>query len=642
MPTYSDYQDEALQRQLAYSDALRKQSLGTGGQMVSGIYVPKSPWANVAEGFASGYMGGNATQGQKDLQTQRDEAYRAALGKMPSPMNPAVPGVPGTPETPWWSEEQQTAEPMGIAPATPGSAAIPATMKSPQQQATELGQWGGDLSTVHDARAQALGQSVLGKAVEQPFKNLEAQREQEQMVNALRTAFPSMGAPAQPVEAPAAAITAPGVAPPIVQSPAWNPAVAAQNPASPRHGVGTVTPMDAERKAIIQRELNKPGAKESMPADSWDALVKEGASIGVSPPAAGGQVLTKSVTGPQPTVAGPPASVLVGALGGKAGAKLVPALAAAERQKEAQAFTEGVTQKFKTNERIAREEFTAGENAKKADALKLAQKERLAMTSQPLGSESIISAGAQVAAGQPVNQVVPGYGAMAAVNRGKVRDEAISQIIAKNPGMSFADAGAELAARSIGFNADKQTATQLAKLEGGAIPIVQQLNYNIDQTSKIMQQIGGRDISPVINAVIDRVSVWTGDPNLQPLWFHMNGAALEAAKLRSGSQASVAQLNVAAMKEAQSWADSHMTPETWGKISEAMRQEGAAKLQMFKQAEDYVKRRGGGSTGAPALPASTAAAGASKYSETKSYQGKTYGLKPGADRKQQSSWEVVP
>jgi len=159
MPTYSDYQDEALQRQLAYSDALRKQSMGTGGQMVSGIYVPKSPWANVAEGFASGYMGGNATQGQKDLQTQRDQLESRWLAQKPATTE-AV-----------WSPEQKAADvsagPLPDAPANVQALPYATQVQNAQNWATK--------APPHSALGQTLRAAAAAQAFTGPEKLLERQ-----------------------------------------------------------------------------------------------------------------------------------------------------------------------------------------------------------------------------------------------------------------------------------------------------------------------------------------------------------------------------------------------------------------------------------------------------------------------------------
>ena len=77
-------QEEARKVRRAYAAKLAQQALGTQGQMVSGIYVPKSPWQNVAEGFAGGLQNygidTEAQQQAKDLQTVRAQL----LQRMPS------------------------------------------------------------------------------------------------------------------------------------------------------------------------------------------------------------------------------------------------------------------------------------------------------------------------------------------------------------------------------------------------------------------------------------------------------------------------------------------------------------------------------------------------------------------------------
>ena len=250
-------------------------------------------------------------------------------------------------------------------------------------------------------------------------------------------------------------------------------------------------------------------------------------------------------------------------------------------------------------------------------------------TTVVMPNDEIASAAAQHAAGQPLNQIAPGMGKGAAENRSKIRAGAIKLIQDQTPGMTAADAGGELAARSLGFGADKSSLGQITKMEGATIPIVKQLNYNVDQTSQLMKKMGGRDISPVLNAIADNVQTWTGDPAFSPLFYHMGGAVMEAAKLRTGGQASVAQLNVAAQEEAKKWAGMHMTPETWDQLASALKAEGVEKLKYYGEAGDYIKRRGGGSTGnAGVLPKSTGA------------KEPNYVLIPGKDPKLKSSYRA--
>ena len=218
----------------------------------------------------------------------------------------------------------------------------------------------------------------------------------------------------------------------------------------------------------------------------------------------------------------------------------------------------------------------------------------------PLSDTERVSGGAQVAAGRNAREIVPGWGPAARQQQRELNREAIDQIKAENPGMDDARAGQELAMRSIGFKADSSSVQQLTKMEGATIPVVKQLNYNIDRTTEILKTLGDRDISPVINAIADNARVWSGDPKYASLFFHLQGAAIEAARMRSGGQASIAQLHAGAVEEAKKWSDSHMTPATWADVSKAMKDEGAEKLKFYGQAKDAMKNRAGGQGGSPA------------------------------------------
>src|SRR5512139_3971352 len=79
-----DADQENIKSQLAYADALRKKSLTTDGDMVSGFYVQKNPWQNFLEGLAGGGVESYQREKQKgieqDLRNQR-EAFVSRLPK---------------------------------------------------------------------------------------------------------------------------------------------------------------------------------------------------------------------------------------------------------------------------------------------------------------------------------------------------------------------------------------------------------------------------------------------------------------------------------------------------------------------------------------------------------------------------------
>ena len=600
MAQYSDWEDQGYDRQLKLAEALRAKGLNTTGEMRGRIYVPKNPWVNFAEGAVGGILDQNAQEGQRNLQGRRDTEFNALIANRPS-ANKTV-------QTPNFV---MAADEAGNVP--PVTETVP---KSFDEYNADVETFGAKLLGSRDSRAQAVAGQILTRSLEHPYKQMEREQNQQQLTEAFRK-YQEQNAP---VASPAP-IAAPGLAPPLMptgQDKPWQPSDIAPG--------SKVAPQDADRAAIIQNELNNP-ANQANP-EAWAALVKEGASLGLAPQAPTAAPAAAPAAAKKPAL---PLSTHMYLTGGPEGQKLAAFLAPGERQEGKQNFTINNIQPFQAGQQTQRIAATSAENDKKIAAK--------GAGAAPMTTEQLVSGGAQVASGQPINQVVPGYGAAAAANKAAVRQEAINQIKAANPGMTDQQAGAELAARTIGFKADTMSVGQLVKMEGATKPIVQQLNYNVDETTRLLKKFQGRDISPVINAVADQVKIWTGDPDFAPLWFHMNGAAIEAAKLRSGGQASVAQLSVEAMKEAKSWADAHMTPETWDKIGSAMKGEGEAKLRMYQDTADEMKRRGGGSTGGKsptALPQSKEAVG-----ETKMYRDKTYRLKPGMPRNQQSSWEVV-
>ena len=83
VPDYQTQEKIRANRRLI-ANQLLQQSLQNQGQMVSGIYVPKSPWENVAQGFAGGIQNSGidteAQQQAKDLQDIRSRL----LKQMPS------------------------------------------------------------------------------------------------------------------------------------------------------------------------------------------------------------------------------------------------------------------------------------------------------------------------------------------------------------------------------------------------------------------------------------------------------------------------------------------------------------------------------------------------------------------------------
>jgi hypothetical protein len=218
----------------------------------------------------------------------------------------------------------------------------------------------------------------------------------------------------------------------------------------------------------------------------------------------------------------------------------------------------------------------------------------------PLGGGELASAAAQVASGMPIMQVVPGYGRNVTDRREAVRAEAVNQIKAKNPGMDDAQAGQELANRTIDFAAGRRSVTQLNTMLGATRQAVDQLDFNVKKVTEQMDKLPSSDISPIINAIARGEQKWTGDPAYSALFYYMHAAGMESARILQGGQASVAQLHQGAADEAKKWASANFTtPKAWKEgVAPAMLAEGAYRIKTYESA--IAKQRVGGVAAAPA------------------------------------------
>lgn len=195
---------------------------------------------------------------------------------------------------------------------------------------------------------------------------------------------------------------------------------------------------------------------------------------------------------------------------------------------------------------------------------------------------------AAAATGMPLNQIVQGYRGSAVAQRNALRQAAI-QKIAQDSGMTNEQAGQEWARRTVEFTAGKASVGQLTKMEGATKQAIDQLDFNIDKATEEMKKLPSSDLSPVLNAIARGTEKWTGQPEYSSLFYYLNGAAIEAARIRSGGQASIAQLHQGAAEEASQWANVNMTPSSWDAVANAMKQEGRAKLKTYKDAVTYMQ-----------------------------------------------------
>ncbi len=221
--------------------------------------------------------------------------------------------------------------------------------------------------------------------------------------------------------------------------------------------------------------------------------------------------------------------------------------------------------------------------------------------SSPASSVERESAAAQVASGMPITQVYPGFGKEAVAARRQARTDAIQKIM-QDTNVSAADAGVELANRTIEYQSGKKSSGQLTQMLGATKQGVAQLDFNIDKARKEMAKLPSSDLSPILNAIARGEEKWTGNPAYSSLFYYMHATAVESARILSGGQASTAQLHQGAMEEAQKWANMNMTPASFNAVAGAMKEEGQNRIQTYQDALKS-QRIGGGGGDANAPPA---------------------------------------
>jgi hypothetical protein len=199
----------------------------------------------------------------------------------------------------------------------------------------------------------------------------------------------------------------------------------------------------------------------------------------------------------------------------------------------------------------------------------------------PLTPEERQSTAAMVATGEPLIQVIPGFGQAGIEERRQARNDAIDLIRKENPNLTPTDAGRELSRRSSLYVAQRSSALQIDKMLGATKQAVQQLDFNIAKTKEEMAKLPSTNLSPILNAIARGEERWTGEPAYSALFYYMHATALESARILAGGQASIAQLHQGAMDEAAKWAGENMTPASFDAVSQAMHDEGLNRVDTF-------------------------------------------------------------
>ncbi len=230
---------------------------------------------------------------------------------------------------------------------------------------------------------------------------------------------------------------------------------------------------------------------------------------------------------------------------------------------------------------------------------------KLRLDTQLGANLSDVNAGivAMIKTGMPLNQAIPGFG-NAAVNQRRAAEVAAIQSLAQEKGMSEAEAGTELARRQSTYKGFSASTVQQAKMLGATEQLLANLNWNIDQAEAMLKKMPGVDLSPFLNAIVRKEEYWTGDPKYAGLYYYLDTVMNEAARIKSGGAASVAQLHEGAAERARAYLDANWTtPKMFIEgIAPALRQEGANRVQNFKdEIELQSQRLTTGGTDSPVL-----------------------------------------
>lgn len=216
----------------------------------------------------------------------------------------------------------------------------------------------------------------------------------------------------------------------------------------------------------------------------------------------------------------------------------------------------------------------------------LADREKLAAeradTGVPTTPDQKAATAAQVASGEPMTQIIPGWGPASRKAQQEARNDAI-QLIRDQTGMDALDAGLELANRGIEYASGKKAQGVQQTMLSTTRTAVKQLDYNIDKVKEELTRLKSTNISPVVNALLRKEEEWTGDPNLSSLFYSMSAVGMESARILSGGSASIQQLHEGAANEARKWANIGMTPASFENVARTISEEGKARLRAWEE-----------------------------------------------------------
>ena len=173
--------------------------------------------------------------------------------------------------------------------------------------------------------------------------------------------------------------------------------------------------------------------------------------------------------------------------------------------------------------------FAADLKYKEQQTAFLAEREKAAKkaeAAETTGGKGLVSAGAQVAAGMPITQVVPGMSKAQRAQQQAVRVEATNQIMTENPGMTETEAGIELAQRTIDYAATRAGRRTQTATVGATEANITMASSEARKMVAIVKDVASKmDLTeyPSINAVENAVSKGTGGTEIVRLNAALNG-----------------------------------------------------------------------------------------------------------------------
>jgi hypothetical protein len=271
----------------------------------------------------------------------------------------------------------------------------------------------------------------------------------------------------------------------------------------------------------------------------------------------------------------------------------------AQSQETARHNLAGETAAMARDETSQRRADTADRNAdtnsRKADAMI----RKLSQSGQPgAAGEPDASVGEQVATGQPLTEIIPGYGKEAATMRTAGRLAGIKAIQAET-GMSAGEAGKELAARGVDYKSGRGASLQITKDISAFRPYKEMLDKNVDIAIDL-----GRKITSTNAAIANKPINWlkqnAGDnPDTAEYLAQMAFVQTEAARVLNNPRL-VGQLTDEAKREMAAVINGNMPIKATERVLRRVQQDGENRIAaMVKQQRALRTSPGGESADKP-------------------------------------------